>query len=318
MTQSRDNRALIVAGPTASGKSALALDLARRLGGGVINADSMQLYAELRVLTARPQAADEARVPHRLYGVLAARERCSAGRWLAMATAEIDAAHGSGRLPVVVGGTGLYLKALTRGLAPIPDIPAAVHAAALALHAELGGAAFRERLAAMDPETAERLPAGDSQRLVRAYEVMVATGRPLPDWQRAAPQRPLANARVATVVLDPPRDILIRAIDARLEQMIAADARAEVRDLLALGLDPALPAMKAVGVKELAACIRGSCDIERAAAAAMVASRRFAKRQRTWIRHQIAADLTVREQYSERIWPKIFTFIRQFLLTPAS
>lgn len=317
-TGGADRPVLIIAGPTASGKSRLAIDVATAFAGTIINADSMQIYRELRVLTARPSMADEARVPHRLYGVLAARERCSAGRWVGMAAAEIEAALDADRLPIVVGGTGLYIRALVRGLAAIPDVPAEVHDAALTLHAELGGEAFRETLAAVDPETAERLPAGDTQRLIRAYEVMLATGRPLSHWQRAAPQRPLAAARFGTLVLDPPRDALIDTIDDRLEQMIAADAIAEVRDLLDLGLDPSLPAMKAVGVKELAAYVRGSCGIERAAAAAMVASRRFAKRQRTWIRHQIAADFVVSEQYSERIRPKIFTFIRQFLLTAAS
>jgi tRNA dimethylallyltransferase len=147
---------------------------------------------------------------------------------------------------------------------------------------------------------------------------VLATGRPLSEWQRAAPQRPLPGARFATLVLDPPREALIRVIDARLERMLAAEALAEVRDLLDLGLDPSLPAMKAVGVKELAAYVRGSCSMEHAAAAARVATRRFAKRQRTWIRHQVTAHLTVSEQYSERIRPKIFTFIRQFLLTAAS
>ena len=309
---------LIIAGPTASGKSRLAMDVAAAFTGTIINADSMQVYRELRVLTARPSTADEARVPHRLYGVLSARERCSAGRWAAMAAAEIEAALGARRLPIVVGGTGHYLRALTLGLAPIPGVPVEVHAAAMALHADLGGEAFREALAAADPETAARLAAGDTQRLVRAYEVMLATGKPLSDWQRTPPQRPVAGARFATLVLDPPRDDLIRVIDARLEQMLAAEAIAEVRNLLDLGLDPSLPAMKAVGVKELAAYVRGNCGMEQAAAAAMVATRRFAKRQRTWIRHQIAADFTVTEQYSERFRPKIFTFIRQFLLTAAS
>jgi tRNA dimethylallyltransferase len=186
------------------------------------------------------------------------------------------------------------------------------------LHADLGGAAFREALGAVDPVTAARLTAGDTQRLVRAWEVAAATGRPLSDWQREAPQRPAAGARFATIVLNPPREALNRAIDARLEAMIAEGAIAEVRNLLDLDLDPSLPAMKAVGVKELAACVRGQCDLEAAAAAAMGATRRFAKRQRTWLRHHIVGDIVVSEQYSERIGVEIFTFIRQFLLTPGS
>jgi tRNA dimethylallyltransferase len=309
---------LIIAGPTVSGKSRLAMDIAAAFAGTIVNADSMQVYRELRVLTARPSTADEARVPHRLYGVLAARTPCSAGHWAGLAAAEIEAALSARRLPIVVGGTGLYLKALVEGLAPIPAVPAEVRAAALSLHADLGGAAFREALAAVDPITAARLPPGDTQRLVRAWEVAAVTGRPLSDWQREAPQRPVAGVRFATLVLDPPREALNRAIDARLDAMIAEGAIAEVQGLLDLGLDPALPAMKAVGVKELAAYVRGRCVLESAAAAAKGATRRFAKRQQTWLRHRIAADMVVSEQYSERIGVKIFTFIRQFLLTPRS
>ena len=309
---------LIIAGPTASGKSRLAMDVAAAFGGTIVNADSMQVYRELRVLTARPSEADEVRVPHRLYGVLTAREACSAGHWSGLAAAEINAALSADRLPIVVGGTGLYLKALVEGLAPIPAVPAKVRAAALSLHADLGGAAFREALAAVDPVMAARLPAGDTQRLVRAWEVAAATGRPLSDWQREAPQRPVAGVRFATLVLDPPREALNRAIDGRLEAMLAEGAIAEVHSLLDLSLDPSLPAMKAVGVKELAAYARGRCVLESAAAAAKGATRRFAKRQRTWIRHRISADIVASEQYSERIGVRIFRFIRQFLLTGGS
>ncbi len=309
---------LIVAGPTASGKSRLAMAAAETFAGAIINADSMQVYRELRVLTARPSAADEARAPHRLYGVLAAEEACSAGRWAAMAAAEIAAVANAGRLPIVVGGTGFYVKALVEGLAPIPEIPPEVRAAASSLHAEIGGDAFRKRLAALDPESAARLPPGDTQRLVRAYEVAAATGRSLSDWLRAPPRPPLAGARFATLVLDPPRETLNRAIDDRLDAMIAAGAVAEVGALLARRLDPSRPAMKAVGVNELAAYVRGQCSLEQATAAAKAATRRFAKRQRTWLRTQIAADFVVSAQYSERIEQKIFTFIRQFLLTTGS
>jgi tRNA dimethylallyltransferase len=314
----RRSPVLIIAGPTASGKSRLAMDIATAFASVIINADSMQVYRELRVLTARPSAADEARLPHRLYGVRAAREPCSAGHWAALAAAEIKDALSAPRLPILVGGTGFYLKALIDGLAPIPPVPAEVRAAALSLHAELGGAAFREALAAVDPVTAARLPSGDTQRLVRAWEVAAATGRPLSDWHREAPQRLASGVRFATLVLDPPREALNHAIEARLEAMIAEGAISEVRNLLDLDLDPSLPAMKAVGVKELAAYVRGNCSLEAAAAAAAGATRRFAKRQRTWLRHRVAADIVVSEQYSERIRVKIFTFIRQFLLTAGS
>lgn len=310
--------AVIIAGPTASGKSRLAMDIADAFNGIIINADSMQVYRELRVLTARPSPADEAHLPHRLYGVLAASERCSAGRWAAMAGREIEAAHTAHRLPVVVGGTGLYLKALVEGLAPIPEVDHEAQASATALHAALGGAAFRDALAVLDPAIAARLPAGDRQRLVRAYAVAAATGRPLSVWQQAPPRPPVANARYVILVLDPQREALNDAIGTRLDAMIAAGAMAEVQALLDLDLDPMLPAMKAVGVRELAPFVRGACSLEQARVAARVATCRFAKRQRTWLRHQIVPHLGVSEQYSESIRSRIFTFIRQFLLTSAT
>ncbi len=308
-------RVLVIAGPTASGKSALALAMAEEIGGVVINADSAQVYRELRVLTARPSAADEAKVPHRLFGVLPAAERCSAGRWLAMASAEIAAAGRDRRVPVVVGGTGLYLRVLTRGLAPIPEIPEGVRHDAEALHARLGGVAFRQALARLDPESAARLPASDRQRLVRAYEVVRATGRSIGDWQRApraCGQRPAFQV----LALLPSRDRLYAAIDGRFDGMLAAGAVAEVRRLLELGLDPGLPAMKAVGVRELAAYLRGEVTLAAAAGAAKKASRTYAKRQITWIRHQLTDACVIDEQYSERFRDRILPVIRRFLLTP--
>lgn len=306
---------IVVAGPTASGKSALALDVALEFTGTVVNADSMQVYEELRVLTARPGPADEAKVPHRLFGVLPAGERCSAGRWLRMAVAEIDAARSARRLPVVVGGSGLYLKALFEGLAPVPEIPGEAHAEARALHGRLGGAAFRDELARLDPEGATRLPAGDAQRLVRAYEVVRATGRTLDDWQRQAPPPPLPDARFVTVVLAPPRDALYAAIDARFAAMMAAGALDEVRALKDMGLAADLPAMKALGVAELSDTLDGRMGLEDAVEAAKRATRNFAKRQLTWLRNQMAEGKTFPAQYSESLRPKIFSFIRPFLLT---
>jgi tRNA dimethylallyltransferase len=318
MTRDAPGSVLIVAGPTGSGKSALAIDAAVEFRGTVINADSMQVYRELRLLTARPSAADEARVPHRLFGVLSAAEVCSVGRWLAMAADEITLARTQGRQPIVVGGTGLYLKALTNGLVPVPEIPADVRGEARAMHRRLGGEAFKDRLAGLDPGAASRLPAGDSQRLIRAYEVVAATGRTLADWQRQTPAKPVVDARFATIVLQPPREALYATVDARFDAMIAAGALDEVRALVALGLDPTLPAMKAVGVKELAAHLRGEIGLEEACAAARQATRNFAKRQRTWLRHQLGAADRVFEQYSERMSSEMFSFIRQFLLTRRS
>src|SRR6185312_11715522 len=184
MSSAAPQPVVIVAGPTASGKSALALAIAEAIGGTIINADSMQVYRDLAVLTARPGATELARAPHRLYGVVDAAEACSAGRWRDLALAEIAVAREAGRVPVLTGGSGLYLRALLDGLAPVPPVPAALRAEARALHARLGGEAFRRALAARDPEAAQRLPAGDRQRLIRAYEVVAATGRPLADWRR--------------------------------------------------------------------------------------------------------------------------------------
>jgi len=309
---------LVVAGPTASGKSALALDVAEAFTGTIINADSMQVYREFAILSARPTAADEARVPHCLYGVLSASDPCSAGRWLEMARREIETAHEGGRLPVVVGGTGLYLKALTNGLAPVPSIPGDVRRAARDRHDRLGGEAFHAELAKVDPDTAGRVPPGDSQRLIRAFEVFQATGVPLAEWQRREAGSAAVAARFATLVLAPPRDALYRAIDRRFDAMIDAGAMAEVAALDRLGLDPGLPAMKAVGVPELRRHLAGEATLDEACAAAKQASRNFAKRQLTWQRHQIAGARIISAQYSESLQAEIFSFIRQFLLTGQS
>lgn len=310
---------VIVAGPTASGKSALAVDLALEFGGEAINADSMQVYRELSVLTARPSAADEARVPHRLFGVLPASEACSVARWLALATEAIAEARAGGRLPILVGGTGLYLKALRAGLAPVPKVPAEVRDAAEAHYDKVGGVAFRAELAALDPEAAARLPDGDRQRLIRAYAVAKATGRSLADWKREAPTAlaPVPG-RYCTLALIPPRDLLYAACDGRFGRMLEQGAMEEVRALLALNLDPALPAMKAVGVPELGQVLEGVWTLEEAAAKARQATRNYAKRQLTWLRHQLVADRVFDTQYSESLRPEIFSFIRQFLLTGVS
>lgn len=309
---------VVVAGPTASGKSACAVALARAFDGVVINADSMQIYAELHVVTARPSSAEEAAAPHRLYGVLSVREPCSAGRWLAVAAAEIDAARAAGRLPIVCGGTGLYLKALMEGLSPIPEIPAAARDDARALYERMGGAAFRDALAALDPAAAARLPAGDRQRLVRAYEIVRATGRTQDAWAAEPPLRTVTG-RFAAVVLVPDRQILYPAIDARFDAMMAAGALDEVRRLHAMGLDPALPACKAVGVRELLAHLDGVVDLDGAVAKAKQASRNYAKRQMTWLRTQVGGGAaTVRlfdAQYSESLGAEIFSFVRHYLLT---
>ena len=304
---------ILIAGPTASGKSALALELAVSLGGTVINADALQIYRDLFILSARPDAAATARVPHRLYGILDAAERGSVGRWRELALAEIDAAHTARRLPIVVGGTGLYLRALYKGLAGIPPIPAAVRSAAAELYRSLGGAAFRERLTALDPEAATRLPPGDRQRLIRAWEVVQATGRTIGDWQaKAAAAAPYC---FASILLMPPRAELYAACDARFAAMIAAGGLDEARALLGRALDPALPALKGVGLAELLRHLRGEISLAEAVLLAQRATRRYAKRQMTWFRHQMIPDLELNEKYSESLLHCSRHFIDCFLLT---
>lgn len=294
MSRPDDDRAVIVvAGPTASGKSALALELAERFGGEIVNADSMQVYRELRVLTARPYTADEARVPHHLYGILPISETCSAGHWLRLALSRIEAIWERDRLPVVCGGSGLYLKVLLEGIAPVPPVPDEVVETTRALFEREGGAAFRARLADVDPGAAEKLAPTDKQRLIRAYAVADATGRTLAEWQAGQSSEPPLDGRFFTIVLAPERAALYRRIDARFDAMVEAGAVEEVAALRSLGLDPDLPAMKALGVPDFLRHLDGECDIVEAVERAKQLTRNFAKRQTTWFRNQLPADLTI-------------------------
>lgn len=304
---------VVVAGPTASGKSAAALALAEMFRGTVINADSMQVYRELPVLTAQPTPDEQARAPHRLYGVLPAEERCTAGRWRAMALAAITEADAAGRLPIVVGGTGLYLKALMEGLAPIPPVPPEIRAEVAARSKALGAVAFHAELARLDPVMAARLKPGDTQRVRRAYEVVVATGRSIAAFQGATAPGPHVFVKL---LLMPLREALNAACDARCRQMLAAGALDEVRALLAQGLDPDLPAMKAVGVRELARHLRGEIDLSAALTLFQQATRQYAKRQYTWFRHQFEANRIWSAQFSERVSEEMFSFIRNSLTGP--
>ena len=306
---------VVVAGPTASGKSALALALADELGGTVINADSMQVYRELRILTNRPGPDQETRAPHRLYGVMSVAEACSAARWRDLALAAIAETGAAGRLPILAGGSGLYIRALIDGLSPVPGIPADVRAAARARHAEIGGAAFHAELAARDPEMAARLAPGDSQRLIRACEVIEATGESLAAWQRRPPQGGAYDGPVLTLVLAPPREVLYRACDARFITMVERGALDEVRALVGLGLDPALPAMTALGVPELSRHLAGEMALDDAIAAAQKATRRYAKRQLTWLRHQTAGARVFEAAFSADVAVRAIEESRRFLLT---
>jgi tRNA dimethylallyltransferase len=305
---------IIVAGPTASGKSWLALALAEELRGTVINADSMQVYRDLPILTAQPDETARARVPHRLYGEIDAAEGFSAGAWRQRAVAEIEAAHDADRVPILCGGTGLYLRALLEGLAPTPPIPAAAKRATSMLRNEMGAPAFHDELRRLDPEAAARLNPADTQRVLRAYEVATATGRTLGDWHRAQPASSPFPARV--ILLMPQREQLYAACDARFRDMLARGAADEVVALLARDLDPGLPAMRALGLRELGAWLRGEIGQAAAIAAAQQETRNYAKRQLTWFRRQMPERQALRklvfaEQFSERLLPEIFSFIRQ-------
>ena len=315
MTSSTPLPVVVLCGPTASGKSSAAVDVAEAFGGTVVNADSMQVYAGLRVLTARPGPEDEARAPHVLYGTIPPSERYSVGRWLDEAADAIKAARVTGSLPVVAGGTGLYVKALTEGLSPVPEIPDAVREAARARHAELGGEAFRQALSALDAEAASRLPAGDTQRLIRAWEVATATGKTLAEWHREMAPRPVVPGPFAVIALMPERADLYAAIDGRFTRMVEAGALDEVAALDSLGLDADLPAMKALGLAELRAHLHGEMPLESAVEAAQRTTRNFAKRQYTWFRHQISGAEVIGAQYSKSHKEKIFSIIRRFLLT---
>ena len=303
----------MIGGPTASGKSALAADAAERFGGAVVNADSMQLYRDLPILTSWPDDALRSRAPHRLYGVLDGAERCSAGRWRSMAMAEIERIQGDGALPILVGGTGLYLRALLDGLAPVPAIPEAVRETVRMLYEREGSAGLHARLAARDPEAAGRLEPGDSQRVMRAYEVIESTGRSLLSWQAERHDR--YTGRAAVLVLEPPRDALYDACNERFERMMAAGALEEAARLLARGLNPGLPVMKAVGVRALLDHLSGVTTLERAVERGRQATRRYAKRQTTWFRTQMPGDARMPDRYRAESKRESLALVERLLLT---
>jgi tRNA dimethylallyltransferase len=274
--------AVLIAGPTASGKSALALALAERIGGAVINADSMQVYRELRVLTARPSAEDEQRAPHLLYGHVSVAERYSVGRYQDDVRAALARLRAEGRVPIFVGGTGLYFNALTQGLSPIPAVAPEIRERVRARLDEIGALAFYDELAGRDPETAATLRPSDSQRVLRAAAVLEATGRPLRQWQRTQGEATLGGLTLGRYVVAPPREALYRAIDDRAAAMLQQGAVEEARALSEL--DPSLPAARALGVRELLRVHPGEASVEEALAALQVETRRYAKRQLAWFR----------------------------------
>ena len=309
--------AIIVAGPTCSGKSALALALAQQRGGTVINADSMQVYRELPIVTAQPSPADQNAAPHALYGIRPAAQPGSVAWWREAALAAMHQAAAAGRTPILCGGTGLYLAALVQGIAPIPDPGKPARDEARSLLADLGPAVLHARLAQADPVTAASLRPSDGQRLARAWEVWRGTGRGLASWQQEKGAPPPWQFRM--LLLDPPRPTLRDAIATRFTAMLAAGAIEEVQALLDLGLDPALPAMRATGVPELAAVLAGHTTLAEAERRAVVAQGQYTKRQATWFRHRsplpasamhmIHARFAGLQQFSERQRQDIDAFI---------
>ncbi len=307
-------KVVVITGPTASGKSALALAVAETFGGTIINADSQQCYADLPLLSARPNAAEMARAPHRLFGELGPLAKDSAPAWAARAAAAIEEATRGKSLPILVGGAGLYLHALMEGMPDMPVVSEEVRATARILLDEIGHEAFHERLAARDPEIAARLKPRDTQRILRAWEVIEETGRSLSAWQADPPRRPLAAQYFSTLLM-PVRAEVIDAASNRFDAMMAAGALTEVAELLKKDIPATAPILRILGARPLARHLGGDLDLAEAIALAKTATRQYAKRQSTWFRHQFRADITQFTKYSESLTDEIFSKIRRFLLT---
>ena len=285
-------KVLVIGGPTASGKSGLALSAALKYDGVIINADSMQLYGGLGILTAQPSAADRAAAPHVLYGTLAPADICSAARFSRLALAEIDAAINAGKLPVVTGGTGFYLKALLKGLSPIPSVPDDIRQHLIKRQQVIGTAALYAEFAAKDPAMAGKIDRDNPQRIIRAYEVLLATGKSLGEWQALPPEPPPPHLDFILATLLPPRAALYAQCDARFGQMLAAGALEEVREF-GRTATPEMPLVKALGYPELTSHLAGNISLTGAITLAQNATRQYAKRQVTWLRHQLVADVTL-------------------------
>ena len=302
----------LIAGPTASGKSALAMALAELTPSVIINADSMQVYSDLRIVTARPSLEEEARVPHRLFGTIDGAEACSAARWAADAKREIAGAHDAERLPILVGGTGLYIRTLLDGIAPVPAIDPAVRAEVRALAVADAYAALEQE----DAAASARLAAADSARVMRALEVVRSTGKPLADWQGARTGGIGDDIRLVPMILLPPRDWLSERCDARFDVMFD-EGQDEVAALMSRGLDPALPVMRAIGVPEIMAFLSDNAPANLTKSAGALATRQYAKRQYTWFRRQTPeAWPRHTESLNNKSINELATLLRNKALTP--
>jgi tRNA dimethylallyltransferase len=307
---------IIIAGPTASGKSDLALELAEEFGGVVINADSMQIYQGLEVVTDSPKEVARSRAPHKLYGVRDPAISFSAGQWLLLAKQEIQAAHQAGFVPIVVGGTGMYLKTLIKGITAMPAIPSPIRKNVRNLLAEKGSVILHAKLSKIDPKTAARLNVSDSQRIARAIEIFEATGKTLTQWHEDGVQSEISpEFKFRSVLLKPQRELLYATCDARFEKILKTGALDEVAALVDRKLDPKLPAMKALGIPEIIKYLAGELSFEEAVSAGQQKTRRYVKRQGTWFKNQFIADLVIESQYNNSLNHRIFPFISRFLLT---
>ena len=285
--------AIIVSGPTASGKSRLAMELAQEFSGEIINSDSMQVYKELRILTARPSRLDEQKIPHHLYGHIGISDRYSAGKWLNEAGEKLIQIKNGGNLPIICGGTGLYIKVLQEGISPIPNIPDNYIKKANTFLSKVGGTKAIEQIRKADPSFALRLHPNDKQRIVRTLSVMGATGKSLTDWQKLDQQQKIRDINYFIIHLIPQRETLYKTIEIRFQEMLKAGAMDEVKMLMPLELNPLLPALKAVGVPELTQVLKGKIALADASLNAQRASRNLAKRQLTWLRNQVVPAIKV-------------------------
>ena len=309
-------KVLVIAGPTTSGKSELAVNVAEEFNGVIINGDSIQLYKGLETISAAPTNTLRVRIPHKLYAIRDPANPCSAGEWVELARKEILTAHNAGMLPIITGGTGLYLKALMSGISKIPPISNKVRNALRHRIQSEGSAALHAELSKTDPETAKKLNISDSQRILRALEVYQVTGKTLGQWHKEEDdQGGESEFEFNSVLLRPPRKQLYANCNARFERMVKTGAVEEVKALVKRDLDPALPAMKALGVPEILLYLDGSLSLEEAIVAGQLATRHYVKRQETWFNNQFISDLKIETQYNFNINPKIFPFISKFLLT---
>jgi len=301
------NNVLVIGGPTASGKSGLALAAAEALGGVVINADSMQMYRGLPLLTAQPPGDDIARAPHRLYAGLRPDDVCSAARWRNLALDEIASAHAAGKVPILAGGTGFYIKTLIKGISPIPEVSQTVREGLIRKQREMGNPAFHAAFSALDPAMAAKLDPCNTQRVIRAWEVLEGTGKSLAEWQKTPPVAPPAHLRFIVTILTPPREALYAACDARFDAMIGQGALAEVarfRD----EWPGEVPLKGALGFAPLAVHLEGQISLEEAVKKGRQETRNYAKRQMTWFRHQIFADIILKSNDKKDFFSALKSF----------